>query len=158
MDTSQIRTIRIHLHSLVQLEHEHGIRRNPFINAGALVVSDILVPHLKNAKSSFLDYVRQRANNASIQNDPQVARSERQSSFRNAAMANFLKSFANLMNEIEEMLEFYYFQCSLSMSCVDLAKGFFFSRTKGTALEPISRSSPRVRQESERPYADLRDL
>ncbi|MEO6201617.1 MAG: glutaminase [Nitrospirales bacterium] len=117
--------------SLVQLEYEHGIPRNPFINAGALVISDILVSHLKDAKSSFLDYVRQRANNAAIQDDPEVARSEQQSGFRNAAMANFLKSFANLTNEVEEVLEFYYFHCSLSMSCVDLAKGFLFLANKG---------------------------
>lgn len=117
--------------SLVQLEYEHGIPRNPFINTGALVISDILLSHLKDAKSSFLDYVRQRANNAAIQDDPEVARSERQSGFRNAAMANFLKSFANLTNEVEEVLEFYYFHCSLSMSCVDLAKGFLFLANKG---------------------------
>lgn len=117
--------------SLVQLEYEHGIPRNPFINAGALVISDILVSHLKDAKSSFLNYVRQWANNAAIQDDPQVANSERQSGFRNAAMANFLKSFANLTNEVEEVLEFYYFHCSLSMSCVDLAKGFLFLANKG---------------------------
>ncbi|MBA3966250.1 MAG: glutaminase [Nitrospirales bacterium] len=117
--------------SLVQLEYEHGIPRNPFINAGALVISDILLSHLQDAKSSFLNYVRQRANNAAVQDDPQVARSERQSGFRNAAMANFLKSFTNLTNEVEEVLEFYYFHCSLSMSCIDLAKGFLFLANKG---------------------------
>ena len=95
------------------------------------MISDILVSHLKDAKSAFLDYVRQRANNASIQDDPQVARSERQSGFRNAAMANFLKSFSNLTNEVEEVLDFYYFHCSLSMSCADLAKGFLFLANKG---------------------------
>jgi len=117
--------------SLVQLEYEQGIPRNPFINAGALVISDILVSHLKNHKSAFLEYVRQQANNHSIQDDPQVARSERQAGFRNAALANFLKSFSNLTNEVEEVLGFYYFHCSLSMSCVDLAKGFLFLANKG---------------------------
>jgi glutaminase len=117
--------------SLVQLEYEHGIPRNPFINAGALVLSDILLSHLKEPQSSFLDYVRQRADNASIQDDPQVARSERQTGFRNAAMANFLKSFSNLTNDVEEVLEFYGFHCSLSMSCVDLAKGFLYLANNG---------------------------
>lgn len=117
--------------SLVQLEYEHGIPRNPFINAGALVVSDILLSHLKDAKASFLDFVRQRSNNTSIQDDPQVARSERQAGFRNAAMANFLKSFSNLTNEVEDVLEFYCFHCATEMSCVDLAKGFLFLANKG---------------------------
>ncbi len=117
--------------SLVQLEYEHGIPRNPFINAGALVISDILLSHLKDSKSSFLEYVRQRANNDTIQDDPQVSRSERQAGFRNAAMANFLKSYSNLTNEVEEVLAFYCFHCSISMSCVDLAKGFLFLANKG---------------------------
>ncbi|GJL60794.1 MAG: glutaminase [Nitrospirales bacterium] len=120
--------------SLVQLEYEHGIPRNPFINAGALVISDILLSHLQDAQTSFLDYVRQRANNSAVQDDPHVARSERQSGFRNAALANFLKSFTNLTNEVEEVLEFYYFHCSLSMSCVDLAKAFLFLANKGLCL------------------------
>lgn len=117
--------------SLVQLEYEHGIPRNPFINAGALVVSDIVLSHLKDSRSSFLDFVRDRSNNPSIQDDHQVARSERQAGFRNAAMANFLKSFSNLTNEVEEVLEFYCFHCSLAMSCVDLAKGFLFLANNG---------------------------
>ena len=117
--------------SLVQLEYEHGIPRNPFINAGALVVSDILVSHLKDPQSSLLEFVRQRANNSSMQDDPLVALSESQAGFRNAAMANFLKSFSNLTNEVEDVLKFYYFHCSLSMSCVDLAKGFLFLANKG---------------------------
>ena len=117
--------------SLVQLEYEHGIPRNPFINAGALVISDILLAHLKDPRSSLLKFVRQRANTIFIQDDPQVAHSERQAGFRNAAMANFLKSFSNLSNEVEDVLAFYCFHCSLSMSCVDLAKGFLFLANKG---------------------------
>ncbi|MCA9467809.1 MAG: glutaminase [Nitrospira sp.] len=117
--------------SLVQLEYEHGIPRNPFINAGALVISDILLSHQVDSQSSFLQFVRQRANNPLIQDDPQVARSERQAGFRNAAMANFLKSFSNIKNEVEEVLEFYYFHCSLAMNCVDLAKGFLFLANQG---------------------------
>ncbi len=117
--------------SLVQLEYEHGIPRNPFINAGALVITDILVSHMKDPHSAFLDHVRAWADNPAIQDDPQVARSERQAGFRNAAMANFLKSFSNLSNAVEEVLEFYCFHCSLSMNCVDLAKGFLFLANKG---------------------------
>ena len=117
--------------SLVQLEYEQGIPRNPFINAGALIVSDILVSHLKDPQRSFLEFVRQRADNPTIQDDPQVALSERQTGFRNAAMANFLKSFSNLHNDVEEVMKFYCFHCSLSMHCVDLAKGFLFLANKG---------------------------
>ena len=117
--------------SLVQLEHEQGIPRNPFINAGALVISDVLLANLKEPRSSLLEYVRMRANNVSIVDDPQVAHSERQAGYRNAAMANFLKSFSNLVNEVKAVLEYYCFHCSLSMSCMDLARGFLFLANKG---------------------------
>ena len=117
--------------SLVQLEYEQGIPRNPFINAGALVVSDILISHLPNPQASLLEFVRERTNNTSINDDPVVARSERETGFRNAAMANFLKSFSNLTNEVEQVLAFYCFHCSLSMSCMDLAKGFLFLANRG---------------------------
>ncbi|MEM9650196.1 MAG: glutaminase, partial [Bacteroidota bacterium] len=40
------------------LEMENGIPRNPLINAGAIVVCDVLISHLKNPKQEFLDYVR----------------------------------------------------------------------------------------------------
>ncbi|MDR4459389.1 MAG: glutaminase [Nitrospirales bacterium] len=119
------------INSFVRLEHEHGRPGNSFINAGALVISDILLSHLQNAKTSFLHYVRQRAKHAAVQDDRQVARSERLTGFRNAAMAKILKSFTNFTNEIEEVLEFYCFHCPRSMSCVDLAKGFLFLANKG---------------------------
>ena len=39
--------------SLVQLEYEQGIPRNPFINAGAIVVTDALLSHYKTIDNSF---------------------------------------------------------------------------------------------------------
>jgi len=39
--------------SLVQLEYENGKPRNPFINAGAIVVTDSLYSHFKSAESTY---------------------------------------------------------------------------------------------------------
>ena len=44
--------------SLLQLEHENGIPRNPFINAGALVVIDVLLDVLKSPNDEMLSFVR----------------------------------------------------------------------------------------------------
>ena len=110
--------------SLVQLENENGIPRNPFINAGALVVADLMLEHFENPKTFLLDFVRELTENLNINYNENVAQSEKAFGYRNAALVNFIKSFNNIKNEPEAVLDFYYHQCSIEMSCVDLAKCF----------------------------------
>jgi glutaminase len=110
--------------SLVQLEYERGIPRNPFINAGALVVIDALVSVLKEAKLCFVDIARMLSGNAVIDFDLEVARSEEAHGFINKALANFLKGFGNIDNEVDVVLDAYFHHCALSMSCGDLARAF----------------------------------
>jgi len=108
--------------SLVQLEYENGIPRNPFINAGALVVADIILSHLGNAQQAVLDFMDTLCGAAQIDFDYAVAHSERETGFRNAAMAYFLKSFGNLNNEATTVLDAYFHHCALSMSCIEVAQ------------------------------------
>ncbi len=122
--------------SLVQLEYENGIPRNPFINAGALVLVDIILSNSKNPSQTLLDYVRQRSDNPGIDFDAEVAASEKKTGFRNSALANFLKSFGNLENNVDSVLDAYFHQCSLSMNCIDLAKSFMMLANHG--LSPWS--------------------
>ena len=122
--------------SLVQLEYENGIPRNPFINAGALVLVDIILSHSKDACKTILDFIRQRADNPNINFDKEVAASEKSTGFRNAALANFLKSYGNLDNNVEDVLETYFLQCSLKMNCIDLSKSFLMLANHG--LSPWS--------------------
>ena len=110
--------------SLVQLEYENGIPRNPFINAGALVLADVVLSHTGNAKTAILDFVRALCGSLTVDYDHEVARSERDWGDRNAALAHFLKSFGNLDNDVDAVLDAYFHQCSLAMSCLDLAKAF----------------------------------
>ncbi len=117
--------------SLVQLEYENGIPRNPFINAGALVIADIVLSRVPNARDALLRFIQARADNPAIMSDPDVARSERTSGFRNVALANFIKSFGNIENPVDEVLDFYFYQCSLAMNCVDLAKAVAFLANRG---------------------------
>ncbi|MBU1344565.1 MAG: glutaminase [Proteobacteria bacterium] len=122
--------------SLVQLEYENGIPRNPFINAGALVLVDIILSHSKNAGQTILEFVRERSDNSNINYDKEVAASEKSTGFRNAALANFLKSYGNLHNTVEEVLDTYFLQCSLRMNCIDLARSFLVLANHG--LSPWS--------------------
>ena len=117
--------------SLVQLERERGIPRNPLINAGAHVIADVILSSSPNAREDLLGFVRERADNATISMDEDVARSEREAGFRNIALANFVRSFNNLDNDVDAVLDFYFHQCALQMSCVDLARAFLFLANRG---------------------------
>ena len=110
--------------SLFQLEIEHGIPRNPFINAGAIVMADILVSHMLDPEHDFLTFVRRLAGNDTINYNRTVAYSERQTGYLNAAIANLLKYHHNITNDIERVLQFYCLMCSIEMSCRQLAKAF----------------------------------
>src|SRR5690606_11873414 len=101
-----------------------GIPRNPLINAGALVIADVILSSSATALEDLLGFVRARADNPDLIMDEEVARSERDAGFRNFALANFIRSFNNLDNDVEAVLDFYFHQCALQMSCVDLARAF----------------------------------
>ena len=110
--------------SLFQLELEKGIPRNPFINSGAMVVTDILMNELKDPENDFIDFVRALCGNDTIDYNMEVALSERQNGYMNAAIANLLKYHGRLTNDIEEVLMFYFKMCSIEMSCKELATAF----------------------------------
>jgi glutaminase len=120
--------------SLVQLDYEKGKPRNPFINAGAIVIADILVSHLDNPKKDFLEFVRTLAESNKINYNTKVANSERNSSYRNVALANLLKSYGKIDNEVDEVLDFYFHQCSIEMSCEELSQSFLLFANGGKTL------------------------
>ena len=117
--------------SLVQLEYEKGIPRNPFINAGALVIADMLVSCLDNPKEDFSHFIREISGCDTTNYNLKVAKSEKDTGFRNAALTNFLKSFGNINNDVDLVLDFYFHQCSIEMTCKELADAFFFFANEG---------------------------
>ena len=120
--------------SLSQLEYESGVPRNPFINAGALVISDILVDQLENPKQELLDFVRKITQDNSINFDPKIAASERSTGYRNVALVNYMKALGNIKCEVEPIVDFYFHLCSLAMSCKQLAQAFMIFANKGKIL------------------------
>ncbi|MFM5268157.1 glutaminase B [Aeromonas caviae] len=125
--------------SLVQLELEQGIPRNPFINAGALVVSDLLETRLTAPRQRTLELVRRLCGNPAIMADQVVARSEYQHSARNAAIAYLMKAYGNFENEVDKVLQSYFNACAIRMSCVDLARAFVYLANRGV---PLGESTP----------------
>ncbi len=125
--------------SLVQLEHENGIPRNPFINAGAIVISDMLLDTYSNPKEFFLNFLRTIGDNQEINYDNQIAFAEKETGYRNIAIANFMKAYDNIQNDITQVLDFYFHQCSVMMSCKDLCRAFLYLANYG--VDPISKNN-----------------
>lgn len=132
--------------SLVQLESDHGIPRNPFMNSGAMVICDMLVSYYKNPKEDFLSAIRELCHSSEINYSETVAKSEASVGYRNKALCNFIKSFGNIENEPEEVLDFYFHICSIEMSCQELSRVFMFlanpnfTTTKGTKALSLSQT------------------
>ncbi len=109
--------------SIIQLEHERGIPRNPFINPGAIVVADVLLENRSadDAINDLLTLCRGLSEDNSVDVDVSVAGSEIRTGSRNRALAHFMQAEGNLKAPVEEVLLLYFRQCSIAMSCEQLA-------------------------------------
>ena len=131
--------------SLVQLEYERGIPRNPFINAGALVITDILASRYVDSEIALLQFLRNLAGESTLDFDMAVAVSERNTAHRNYAIAHLIKDFGNLHNSVKLVIDSYCRQCSISMNCMELAKAASFLAKHGvipwSGVQVLDRSS-----------------
>jgi glutaminase len=124
--------------SMVRLEQERGIPRNPLINAGALVLCDVLLGQgLPNATiGRITDFLREVTSDPSVHIDMEVAQSEADTGFRNASLANFLKASGNLTGRVEDVLDVYFHQCALAMNCRQLARAGLYLAHGG--VDPLT--------------------
>ena len=118
--------------SLVQLEYENGIPRNPFINAGAIVTTDTLVSiHKKYTFKFILDFIKKVANDDTITYDKDIYKSELENGFKNFALINMIKSYNNIHNKIDTVINTYFKQCSIMMSTSQLAQSMQYIANHG---------------------------
>jgi glutaminase len=125
--------------SLVQLEYEHGIPRNPFINAGAINVTDALVSFYGDSKKSndvIFNFIRSIADEESINFNPVVASSEMEHGHRNLSLANLMKSFGNFDNDIDDVVQTYFNHCAIEMSTKMLSRSMLYLSNHG--IDPIN--------------------
>jgi glutaminase len=136
--------------SIVQLEYEKGIPRNPFINAGAIVATDVVLADLKprDAIDKILELVRLLANDNSIEIDISVAKSEADIGFRNAALANYMRAYNNLNHPFDQTLDVYFHQCAIAMNCRQLAQAglYLANRGRNPVTKEVIISSRRARR------------
>ena len=130
--------------SLLQLEANNGIPRNPLINAGAIVICDILLSHFENAEEEFLKFVRQLANDPSIEYSQTIASSEKEVGYRNFALCYYIKSLGNIENDPEKVLDFYFKLCSIELTSESLAYVFTFLANDGITLHEGNRILPHI--------------
>jgi glutaminase len=119
--------------SIVQLEQEKGRPRNPFINAGAIAVVDLIMAghQPKEAIGEIIQFIRHLADDDSILIDEHVARSETAHGDRNASLAHFMRSFGNIDHPVDHVLGVYFHQCALVMNCRQLARAGLFLASQG---------------------------
>src|ERR1700685_545111 len=145
--------------SIVQLEHERGRPRNPFINAGAIAVTDVILSghRPREALGEILRFMQFVADDPSITIDESVAASEQRTGFRNIALANYMKSFDVLDNPVDFTLGVYFHHCAIAMSCRQLAAaGRFLAHLGRNPTTGLSVVAPGARAAHQRDHADLR--
>jgi glutaminase len=130
--------------SLGLLEVESGRPRNPLVNAGAIVVCDILLSNFESPLASLLELVRGVAESDDVAVNAAVASSELATAHRNRALGHLMCSFGNILNPVEEVIELYVQMCGIELSCTQLASAFGFLADQGRSLPRQFRLEPRT--------------
>ncbi len=124
--------------SLVQLEYENGKPRNPFINAGAIRVTDALVSYYESYETAYLEvlgFIKSIADEENIEVNHIVAKSEMEHGYRNISLANLMKSFGNFDNDVNGVVDVYFRHCSIEMNTKMLSRAMLFLANHG--IDPM---------------------
>ncbi len=123
--------------SLVQLEYENGIPRNPFINAGAIVTADCLVTvYGKQTVQTILNFIQKITLDESISYNETIFQSELKNGYKNFALINMIKSYNNIHNDVDEVIQTYFKHCSIMMNTQQLSKAMLFLANHG--INPLN--------------------
>lgn len=110
--------------SIINLE-TNTLRKplNPMINAGAITIVSLLSGENSNDKfNRILKFTRKITGNDSLNINEQVYNSEKATGNRNRALAYFMKSLDIIEGDVEEILDVYFKQCSIEVTCTDIAR------------------------------------
>jgi len=123
--------------SLVDLERTGGLPRNPFINAGALVVVDMLVEQDgRTAADAVPNLIRDQIGGEEVPLDHDVLE---EGGDLNRAMLSFMRHHGNIHSSSDSIMEAYARQCAISLDAAGLAKaGRFLVPTRRTPNDEVA--------------------
>ena len=110
--------------SVIDLERQKGHPRNPFINAGALIVVDMLLDSRAPGEEvqAVVNFVERLLDGEDFGFDEEVAKSDDEAGSLNRAMLNISKHFGNVRNPVDKIMSAYVRQCAIELSCRQLAR------------------------------------
>lgn len=121
--------------SLVDLERTDGVPRNPFINAGALVVVDMLVQHHGSAARDVIVDLIRKENGGEVRLDDDVLN---EGGDLNRAMLSFMRHHGNVRSSNDSIMDAYARQCAISLDVAGLARaGRFLVPTRLCPDDPL---------------------
>lgn len=123
--------------SVIDLERQKGYPRNPFVNAGALIVVDMLLDTLKPEEEveAVVEFVGTLLDGDEFTLNDKVADSDEGSGSLNRAMLNIANHFGNVRNPIDKIMKAYVRQCAIELSCRQLARVGRFLMLEGADEE-----------------------
>ncbi|WP_432401768.1 glutaminase A [Wukongibacter sp. M2B1] len=119
--------------SMVKLETLNPSKPlNPMINAGAIAVTSLIRGKSKEEKFfRILDLFRKISQNPKLDINMDVYLSEKKTGDRNRSIAYFLRDVGILEGDVEEILDLYFRQCSIEVTCEDVANMGMFLANQG---------------------------
>ncbi|MDV3249787.1 glutaminase A [Devosia sp. BK] len=118
--------------SIIDLERFKGVPRNPFINAGALVVIDSLLDAKgEDANGSVMNFVKQQMDDEIVTVDADVLESDQARGDLNRSLLFMAKHHDNLRHAVDDVMNAYVHQCAISLDCIGLAKAGRFLMQEG---------------------------
>lgn len=136
--------------SIIDLERHEGFPRNPFINAGALVVVDMLLDHYgpEDELDAVIDFVRDLLDGDDFTINDEVAVSDEEGAHLNRALVSLAKHFGNVRNPLERVMRAYSRQCAIELTCRQLARAGRFLMLGG--FDDVSSPKGDVAREARR--------
>lgn len=104
----------------IGLAPETGCPLNPLINAGAIAATSLVAGHSDADKLNRIRAVLSLYAGRPLEVDLVAYRSERDTGHRNRAIGHMLRNFAILSEDPESILNLYFQQCSICVTCRDL--------------------------------------
>lgn len=110
--------------SILNMEiNNKSVPSNPFINAGAIIVNSLIKGEDSDERTSrILDFTKKLTNNYDIEVIEDIYLSEKRTGDINRSLAYHMKAHNLINGNVEDVLDSYFRQCSISVTALDLAR------------------------------------